>query len=485
MSSRSANDQPTGGTGARTTWCRWVSLGMSAGVLTLALVGTLPASAAAPTWVPSAAPTTGLNPPAAPGLYLLGTSCASPTSCVAVGDYLVASSETAEGGVIEVGTLTQGVWKWKASTAPTGGLTPPAVSTDAVVLEGVSCPSATLCIATGTYNAADGAVGGVGLIEAGTRSGKVWSWVPSSAPTGGLNPPANSSDLVSLTSVSCGSATNCVAAGFYNGYNEGSESVPGLGLLEAGTLEGSTWTWVPSSAPMATLSPRASDSPNLSLNGLACGSASVCVAVGAYGDIEGGTDGVIETGSLGGSGWTWKDTTAPTSALTDPTSEGQVVLSDVACPSITSCMVGGSYAITTSGQRDGLFEVGTKTKAKWNWTPDTAPTTGLTPAAGSGDVGINGVSCPTATTCVAGGEYRDFTGDETGLGLIEVATQSAGMWSWAPSNAPVTGLKGAAPSTWVLFAMSCGSPTTCVGAGYYERPSGDGGGLFEAGTLPS
>jgi hypothetical protein len=479
-------DATDGGSPRRTGRTGRTRLGVTLALLVSPLVsiaiGAAPGGAA-PTWVPSAAPTAGLDPPAQPGMYLFGMSCLSATSCVAVGDYPVSGSETAGDAVIEVGSMVKGSWKWKASTAPTSGLTPPADPSDSFFLGGVSCPSTTSCIAAGFYNEpTDEGVGGVGLIEVGTRAGKTWTWVPSNVPTSGLSPAADPSELVGLYGVSCGSATSCVAAGVYNSDETGTV---GDGLLEVGTLAAGTWTWAAGTAPLTHLNPAADTrSPNVFLNGVSCSSHSQCVAAGSYLDTKSNEDGLLEVGTLAGGTWTWTPSTAPTSGVA-PASDGDVVLGGVSCPSATSCVAGGSYSFTTNGERDGLFEVGTRASGIWTWTPSTAPATGLSPAAKSGDdVEIDAVACPTPSLCIAVGGYNSFGGAD-GLGLIEEGTLSDGTWSWASSTAPIAGLPGSPPTMWNLFGVSCWSGAACVAAGYEAKASGDQYGLFEAGTLAS
>jgi hypothetical protein len=434
------------------------------------------------TWVPSTAPTAGLNPPAQPGAYLFATSCGSPSSCVAVGDYPVSGSLTAGDGLIEAGTLAGGGWKWRSSTAPTDGLNPPANTSLVAELDGVSCPSANSCLAVGAYNVSeDGAVGGTGLIEVGTRAGGTWSWAPAAAPTAGLSPPEGASAVVDLDGVTCRTATTCLAVGSYNGNAEGTA---GLGLLEVGTLSGGSWTWTPTRAPTTALTPPAGNNPIVTLYGDSCGSSTSCIAVGTYIGTSDDLEGLIEIGTFTGGAWKWKSVNAPTGGLSPPASaDPDLILGGVSCPSATTCIAAGYYSYTSRGQVDGVLDVGTRSGASWTWTPSTAPTTGLSPAQKGGDVGLGGVSCGSPTSCVAVGSYNGSEALTIGPGLIEVGQLVDGAWSWAPATAPIAGVSTPAPKVWPLFGVSCLSSGLCVAGGAYTKASGDQYGLIETGTV--
>src|SRR6266851_7517701 len=124
-----------------------------------------------------------------------------------------------------------------------------------------------------------------------------------------------------LFTVVCPAATSCVAAG--NFWDSG-----GLehGLLE--TRQGSTWT--PSAAPRPAGS--GSGLP-LSLDGVACPSATACVAAGGYQDSAGTGHGLLVTGHA--SAWAAGRTPVPGNAATAP-GAAYSALSEVACASAAS-----------------------------------------------------------------------------------------------------------------------------------------------------
>ena len=237
--------------------------------------------------------------------------------------------------------VASGATAWTASTAPLGGLTTgvyanPGVTFGKVVPGATSdpeaCPSTSWCVAVGSYNDASGHL--QGLIETWSAG----SWTSQTAPLTNLSPLAASDPMVTLTGLSCPSATSCVAVGSYSGTRQDA-------LIE--TLTGQTWT--SSNAPLTGLNP--DTIPDSMLLGLSCATSSSCVAVGQYQDITNAYQGLIETLSNG----SWSPSEAPIGGLNPvavlpPT----VLLTSLSCPSISSCVAVGFYDAATGVQ--GLIE---------------------------------------------------------------------------------------------------------------------------------
>jgi hypothetical protein len=184
-----------------------------------------------------------VNPAALPLVLLQGVSCPSATSCTVVGVAENPSSGTVRGLVERWNGKT---WTLVASPNPTGQ----------AALNAVSCPTATNCTAVGNVLNAASMVSKT-LIE--RWNGKTWTIVPSPNPT--LFP------IAGLSGVSCLTATNCTAVG--SDYN--------VAATVAKTLierwNGKSWTIVPSPNPSALPSP--------ALFAVACATASHCTAIGA------------------------------------------------------------------------------------------------------------------------------------------------------------------------------------------------------------
>ncbi len=299
--------------------------------------------------------------------YIYGVSCPSATTCVAVGDDATNQSVTTSG------TLSGGVWTWTTEVAVTSD------SSGRGYLYAVSCPSATNCVAVG-YDGNHQSV-----TTSGTLSGGTWTWSPEVAIT------PDSSGRGYLYGVSCASATNCVAVGY-----DGNEQP----VTTTGTYSGGTWTWSPEVAIT-------SDSSGYGyLYGVSCATATNCVAVG----YDNNDQPVTSTGTLVGSTWTWS-TEAP--AASD--SSGRGYLYAVSCANATTCVAVGydrnDQAVTTTGTYSG---------GTWTW--------GAEAPAASDSTGygyLHGVSCASATTCVAVGH------DGSDQGIYNVITVP-GSTSLAP-----------------------------------------------------
>ena len=399
------------------------------------------------TWTAQTAPLTGLNPPANtnPSVYFYALSCSAAGSCVAVGSYDDAFFN--QFGLIE--TLSNGTWT--GATAPTSGLSPSAQSDPSMTLTGLSCPATGACVAVGTYNSPQ-----AGLIE--TQSSGTWS--ATTAPLSGLN--TTTGDAVQLFGLSCPTVGGCVAGGQYQDSSNNYQ-----GLLE--TLSAGKWT--ATEAPTGGLSPAASANPQALLSDVSCPAPGWCVAVGAY-DASSGRQGLMEALS----GGTWAATTAPTSGLSPgAASPPGDPLFTVSCPASGSCVAVSTYH-DTSGNTDGLIE----TLSAGTWTAATAPTSGLSPGAGP-TVTIGGQACPASGSCVAVGSYTDGSGYQHGL----IETQSAGTWT--AQTAPLSGLSPAAATNpmAILASVSCPATGPCTAVGDYLDSSSYQYGLIETQTAPS
>jgi hypothetical protein len=277
-------------------------------------------------------------------------------------------------------------------------------------LGGISCPSVTSCVAVGDQQV--GPNDYASLIE--SYSGGVWSVVPSPNPGDTscsiLAPYPCSGAINDLNDVSCASSTSCVAVGWYdsNGYDNCCST-----LIE--TLHGGVWTAVPTSNP--------SGGATAGLSGVACTSATSCVAVGSTGSST-----LIETLSRG----TWTTTAAPS-----PSSSSY--LEGISCYSRSACVaVGGTYNDKTNV---GRYLIETLAGSTWAVTrSQNAGTTGGYPAFGD-------VSCKNASSCVAVGD--------TGSRVPVIDTRTNGVWTITP-NPSTSGL---------LNGVWCHAETSCVAVG--------------------
>jgi hypothetical protein len=182
------------------------------------------------------------------GSELLGVSCSSARACTAVGDGNITDFKS--------DTLAEH-WngrKWMIQP------TPRRPHGNESELTGVSCRSATACVATGNSGNADAT-----LTLAERWNGRKWVVQRTPSPSGTNNPGGTSES--ELAGVSCSSAKACIAAGDY--YNRS-----GTQVTLAERWNGKRWL------VQRTRNP--SDDGASPLKGVSCSSATACTAVGVY-----------------------------------------------------------------------------------------------------------------------------------------------------------------------------------------------------------
>jgi len=152
--------------------------------------------------------------------------------------------------------------------------------------------------------------------------------------------------------------------------------------------------------------------------------------------------------------------------------------SSISCPSVTSCITSGSYDDVNSSF-DGYIGVGTFSGGLWTWAMTTLPTAALTPAVGSvPNVHVNSISCPTTTSCVTDGYYRDLYGFTDGF--IVIGSLNGTTWSWTPMMISTQGLSPAPNTTTFIqpYSVTCLSTAVCSAMGYYTDTSGNAQGFI-------
>jgi hypothetical protein len=206
----------------------------------------------------------GTNPNANVG----SVSCPSAGNCSAIGTYEDSSSHFQ--GVF----LSEDSGTWATTPGLEASLPPDAGTDPSVNMNSVSCPSAGNCSAVGSYS--DNSFNQLGLL----LSESAGTWAAGIAAT----PPAASPDF-GPSSVSCPSAGNCGAVGFYE---DGSFNDFGLLLTE------SSGTWGSGIQPVL---PANADPTNpnafASSASVSCPSVGNCAAVGSYTDSSSNTQGLL------------------------------------------------------------------------------------------------------------------------------------------------------------------------------------------------
>jgi hypothetical protein len=357
----------------------------------------LAAAAIGPTTAPAGAASR-------PGGQLHAVSCTSATFCMAAGEY-----STSSGGA----TLAER-WNgktWSVVTSPN-----PASSTFSR-LYGVSCTGPSSCIAVGSqYNATTKVA--KTLVE--QWNGKAWSIaadaVVTGAPTGAF-----------LFGVACTSTTFCFAVG----QRSVSGSVGTTVLAER--WNGHSW------AIVAT--PKVANARYLRLNAVSCTSTRYCAGVGYYLPPNAGPLPLTE--HWNGTAWT----NVP-NANTGELGEGDLLVS-VSCASPRSCIAAGEYELGGVGRPATFVEQWAGKSWKLIKSADPARSYSA----------LEGVSCKSATSCVAVGHYVtprnrfDFGPTKT---LAE--RWNGTKWTIVSSPNPGTAISD-------LAAVSCWSTTHCFAVG--------------------
>jgi hypothetical protein len=309
---------------------------------------------------------------------LNGIACPATDACAAVG--IVGPTR----GVVSTETLWWNGRNWRLQHIPT---------LPAANLNAVSCVSETDCVAVGASNA-------------GTLAER-WNgedWTIQATP----NPPGSAGS--GFTSVSCTSASFCVAVGF----PVDSAGNPVATLAER--WNGKSWAIQPTPNP----------APGSGFGGVSCTSASFCVAVG------GGPAGV-RTLAERWNGRSWAIQRTP-----EPSQGGG--LAAVSCTSTVNCI-----AVSDLGAAERW------NGAKWTIQP--------TPSTGSLGSFLNTVACTSASACTAAGELTS-----SGNQVATLAERWNGR-SWHIQPTPVLPAIGLVNS----FTAACPAQSTCIAAGGFEN----------------
>jgi photosystem II stability/assembly factor-like uncharacterized protein len=253
------------------------------------------------------------------------------------------------------------------------------------------------------------------------------------------------------------------------------------GVIDAGSPVAGAAT------PTSSWSTQANDGPNIQVIGVSCPTTSMCVAVGAAGDAyttigsSSAQSGAIEVTTDGGATW---------HAQAEPS--GQGILQGVSCGSSSDCVAfgytdsataiyttdgGAHWTADTLNERlsgvscasgsqcvvvsEGASPILVSADGGATWNPATVP-------AGAG---VQAVSCPSTTECVAVGP--------SSTNAPTMLTSSDGGRTWS-SATPPSGVNS------IIDSVSCGTPTTCIAIGPSAAAwSNNGGQTWTATTLPS
>ncbi len=294
----------------------------------------------------------------------------------------------------------------------------------------VSCASAGNCTVGGSYTDSSGNSQAFVADEVNSTWGDAIEVPGISA--------LNTGDNAQVIAVSCASAGNCTAGGFYD------STSTGLQAFVADEVDG---TW---GDAIGVPGLNSSDAEVLSVS---CASAGNCAAGGVYADSSVHSQAFVADEVNG----IWDDAIeVPGTAALNTSS---AAANSVSCASAGNCTVGGSY---TDGSGNSQAFVADEVNGTWG---NAIKVPGSAALNASG-VYINSVSCPSAGNCAAGGVTIDSSGNSVAFVVNEVN----GTWDDALQ---VPGIGTLNVGGVYLDSVSCPSAGNCAAGGSYTDTSGD------------
>ncbi len=347
-------------------------------------------------------------------------SCVTAEDCWAVGRTKYTLAEQMEGKTAAPLLERWDGEEWQAVSVPK-----PEGATN-VFLEGVSCNSATSCLAVGYYSN-----GSNNYPLAERWDGTKWTASSPSLPSGATKG--------YLYGISCSSASNCWAYGktqvTFAEQMEGKTATPYLVQWN-----GSAW--------QAEAVPKPEGATNVFLEGVSCNSATSCLAVGYYSN---GSNNYPLAERWDGTKWTASSPSLPSGAT-------KGYLYGISCSSASNCWAYGKTQVTIAEQVEG--KVAIPYFVRWDgsaWQTATVPKT----PSGS-ETTLAGMACPSGSACTAVGRYNSGFSETLPL----VYTWNGSEWRFQPVPTPTEA------TTASLEGVSCTNANECAMIGYSRIGSG-------------
>jgi hypothetical protein len=246
-----------------------------------------------------------------------------------------------------------------------------------------------------------------------------------------------------VTAVSCASAGNCSAGGYY--LNSAGEDVRAFVVTE----KDGSW----GDAELLPGSVSLDDGGSAYINSMSCASAGDCSAGGDYTTPGKVTQPFVVIESDGSWG---KAELVPGIGTLNLDRQGSV--GSVSCASAGNCSAGGDY---TDAQDHAQAFVANEVNGSWGAAEEMPGTAVLNK---NGSAGTSGVSCRSPGNCTAVGGVAD--GD---AGSFFVASEKDGVWGKAELLPGAAELQANGLST--FGALSCGSVGNCSTVGRYATQS--------------
>ena len=363
--------------------------------------------------------------PGTAGLNAGGFAAVTSVSCATAGNCSAAGYYVDSAGDQQVFVVTQANGAW-GTAVKVPGLT--SLDNSGIpVVTSVSCGSAGNCSAGGSYQ--DGH--GHRQVFVVAQANGIWGTAKEVPGTARLN----AGGYATVNSVSCATAGNCSAAGYY---------ADGAGHRQAFVVTQANGIWgtakeVPGTARLNTVGAQ--------VNSVSCGAAGDCSAGGTYSDSGSTSQAFVVTQANGN--WGTAKEVPGTAALNVG---GYATVNSVSCATAGNCSAGGNYQGGTTGEQ--AFVV-TQTNGTWGKAEEVPGTATLNTG---GNAAVNSVSCPSAGNCTAAGYYFG-----SGGGAF-VVTQANGTWGTAQE---IPGMASLAPNGGKITSVSCAAANRCSAGGQY------------------
>jgi hypothetical protein len=366
--------------------------------------------------------------------YLYDVACQSGNVCTAVGFYTDQSGAT-QSMVVQITDGSVG----KAVELPVPAN---ALAGTSVYAYGVGCPASGACFAVGYY-------------QTGTHSYlplvvPLNDGVPGTPQSPALPAGSDSTPDGEFESIACQSPTACVAVGFYA--NSGDEDVPIVAPIASGVAGTS----------VAVLPADADSSDDAYLNDVACPVSGSCQAIGYYYNSAGDEENMVVPITNGTPG-TATGVAPPPDYYSD---QSYVSLDGLSCSSASLCVAAGYYENAAKTDMAVLITV---TSAGGAPAVVTLPANAGQSGQDAAFYGAAGVSCLPSGPCLAAGYYTTGSENFSGMLAETTASDQvdAAVATPAPSDLNSTNQYGSGPSSYLEYGIGCDGAESCVAIGEY------------------
>jgi hypothetical protein len=349
-------------------------------------------------------------------------SCASAGNCSAGGAF-GNSSRTSFGPM--VASESNGTWRKALQVPGTTGFD----AFGSANVDAISCASPGNCAAGGSYHVAASTIEAFVVVQQHGTWGSALT-VPGTATL-------NTENVANVTSVSCPSAGNCAAGGYYD---TPSGSQPFLTVLQHGIWSDA----IPVKGLIAL---------GATVESVSCPSAGNCLAGGEYSDSSGHLQAFVVTQRKG----TWDNAVEVPGTAKLNTGNSAATYS-VSCASAGNCAAAGGYYSAAGGQA----WVATERGGKWARAIEVP---GFAKLNADHNGAASSVSCGSSGFCAASGVYRSGSSNNE----VFVVDERNGRWGRA-IEVPGTGKLNAGGDA-ESSAVSCAGRSFCATGGQYRDKS--------------